>query len=223
VNQVNSKALKSTVFIILSFLLFLALAAALIFYFFPKDKVKAIIIESARSLLKREITISSLDYSLKGFSLTGIKIYETPSAEGDVLAEADNIVLGVSLPSLLQKQVDVSRIYCRNLKINFEFDDKGKSNIGKLINELSGKTGEEQQTADIKMIRMENTSFTLKNPPEILKPLEGEYRINSDFYPKKDSTIEVKKCRLKLPGQRGILYPDIIVKIKDDDFEITGI
>jgi hypothetical protein len=222
VNQANSKALKLTIIIIISFLLFLALTSALVFYFFPKEKVKSIIIESARDLLKREITIESLDYSLKGFSLTGIIIYETTSQDGKILAEADNIVLGVSLPSLIQKQIEVSRIYSKNLKINFEFDDEGNSNIGKLFDDLSGTPGEEKQTAEIKMIRMENTSFTLKNPPEILKPLEGEYSINSDFYPQKNSTIVVKKCRLKLPGQRGILYPDVTVKIKKDDFEITG-
>ncbi len=221
-NQANSKAVKLTIIIILSFLLFLALSTALVFYFFPRDKVQAMIIESARDLLKREISIRDLDYSLKGFSLSGIKIYDIPFSEGKVLAEAENIVLGVALPSLLQKKILISRIYCKNLKLNFEFDNEGNSNIKKLIKDLSGPAKEDKQTADIKMIRLENTSFILKNPPEILKPLEGEYRINSDFYPKKNSTIDVKKCRLQLPGDRGILYPEINVNLKQDNFEITG-
>lgn len=221
-NQASNKAVKFTIIIILSLLLCLAITTALIFYFFPRDKVKALIIENARELLKREITIRDIDYSIKGFSLTGIKIYETPIVEEKILAEADNIILGISLFSLFQKEIHVSRIYSKNLKINCEFDNEGISNIEKFIRDISIKTGKDRQTAEIKMVRMENTSFTLKNLPQILKPLEGEYNINSDFYPKKNSEINVNKCRIKLPGERGILYPDIIVKIKKDKFEITG-
>ncbi len=221
-NQVNNKALKTTVIIIVSFLLLLALAIGLILYFFPKEKVKTIIIEKARILIKREVTIEKIDYNLKGVSLSGIKIYETPANEGKILAEADNVILGIAYPSLLQKKVLISRIYLKNLKINFEFDNEGNSNIENFFDDLSESEGEDKQTADIKMIRMENTSFTLKNPPEFLKPLEGEYRINSDFYPKENSLIEVKKCRLQLPGERGTLSPELFISLKKDNFEITG-
>ncbi|MBN1115234.1 MAG: AsmA family protein [Oligoflexia bacterium] len=225
----KTKIFKYIALLILSFFMIAVMAAGLFVYFFPKETFKSMAIEQARQIINRELSIGSISYSLKGVVLENIIIYDheeegkeiTPGTK-PVFARAEKIYLRFSLLDLLDKRLKFSFIFLENFKFTIAFDETGKTNIQKLVEELTKGNGESAVATSIRNIKLDNAALELKNAPEKLRPLEGVYYFNGRLYFDKSGTIEISESKLQLPEKRGTMYPELLVHTKAKEFLITG-
>ncbi|MFC1669146.1 AsmA family protein [Spirochaetota bacterium] len=209
--------------IVLASSIILFSASALVFInFFPKEKVLNIIISNAEDSLKRKVKISGINYGFRGIELKGVMIYDGPSPENPILAESDEANLGFSILALLQFKLDINHIYFKNLKLNILYDENGTSNLEKLINLSSKNKGEESVSIKISSIILDNSKIALKNPPKILKALEGIYQITTKISVIKKGHLKFTKCKIKLPDTRGTVYPDVNLLFGKNLLDIYG-
>ncbi|MFH0975453.1 MAG: AsmA family protein [Spirochaetota bacterium] len=207
-------------------ILAISLSAFLVYHYFPKDKILSIIISSAEETLKRKIIIQEIDYGLQGITLKNIRIYnnlytDDKIPDKDILASVKEADIKFSLLPLLKKEFIISGIVLNNFKIHIIYDD-GKSNLGKLLLDLKNSSESGIKTK-ISIIKFKNAEITLKNPPDILKPLEGRYVFNGTVNIHVSDSFAVTDCIIILPEERGTIYSDKIgVSVFENDFEVTG-
>ncbi|MBN2402801.1 MAG: AsmA family protein [Spirochaetes bacterium] len=205
--------------------LLFAVSAVLVYHYFPKDKILSLITSSAEQSLKRKVTVRGVDYGLQGITLRDISIYNKLYSDNeipdDLIASVKEAKIYFSLLPLLQKEFIVSKITLDNLKIIISFA-KGKSNLGSFLQDL--KTGGESDIkARISSIGFKDAEITLKDPIDVLKPLEGRYFFNGTVNISGHDMLSVSGCDIVLPDQRGAISSDkVIISLPENNFEITG-
>lgn len=179
-----------------------AFAAAFI-YFFPKETLKSIIVQTLRDSLNRPVTIGAIDYGITGIQITDLYIYDT-NKEKPFIAHSRDAAIRFQLTSLLQKQFIINYISLNDAIVHILYYTENKlitSNIEKLLNELLSQE-KSSITTQIKSISLNNTTIILENPPEKLKPLEGKYSIDTNIE-LNDDILELKNLSIILPQNRG--------------------
>ena len=221
------KITKFTRILIITVLLLAATLAALVslvYYFYPAESVKQIIKNRSEILLNRRIEIGSLHYSPKGIVIYNVNIFDRAPDDGEtILLKADETVITFSLLSIIKKDFKLRTIYFNGLEVNCVYDNYGKSNIEQLVSELKEKTGTSGGDKNIQLSKIILNECRLKliNPPKFIKPLEGEYLINSTIKIKDKKIFLVSNTQLTLPEPRGILYPELVIETAGD-FVIRG-
>ncbi len=212
--------LTSAILLILT----LAISVSLLYYFYPEESVLQIIKSKAEILLNRKIDVGSLHYSPKGIVIYNVTLYDKAADNTEtVLVKADEVVITFSLFSILKKDFSLRTIYFNGLTINCIFDKDGKSNIEQLIRDVKEKIGSSSGENNIQLskIILKDCRLSLVNPPAFVKPLEGEYLLNSSIRIKEKKTFIISDTRIILPLKRGILYPELNIETSGD-FIISG-
>ncbi|MCL2155618.1 MAG: hypothetical protein FWH53_08145 [Leptospirales bacterium] len=183
----------------------------LVYYFYPEESVKDIIKNKAETALSRKIEIGSLHYSLKGVVIYNFIIYDkTADTEQQVLVKADEVVITFSLISIIKKDLKLRTIYLKGLVINCVFDNTGISNFEHLIAELKDDgDSSSDQSVQLSEIILNRCVIQLTNPPAYIKPLEGEYKIDSTIHIEEGGAFSISDTKLILPDNRGTLFPEL--------------
>jgi len=213
-----TKLTKITIISIVTIFTVLVISIGLIYYFYPEDSVKQIIKSRTEILLNRKIDIGSLHYSPKGIVIYNVIIYDKAADNTDtVLVKSDEVVITFSLLSIIKKDFIITTLYFRGLDLNYVFDKDEKSNIELLISELKQKTFQGGGDKNIKLTKVILNECRLKitNPPMFIKPLEGEYRIDSTIKIQKNNIFKVSETKLTLPQKRGILFPELDIETSE--------
>ncbi len=225
-----AKFLGITIITIVSAVILFTSIAALIFYLYPQDKVLSLIKTKAEATLHRKVDIKSINYSIKGVVLHGVLISDIDEngnliSNDKPLLKADEALISYSILSILKKDFTIKTLYFNKLSVRLVFDDKGVSNLEKLIKELkenaepADKT--EKTTLSISKIILTNCRLIVVNPPKFIKPLEGDYLVNSTINIKDSNRFLFSDSGIVLPSGRGTVYPDIEINTADR-FRLTG-
>lgn len=219
----NVKIIKYGLISILILILTVIISVVLFFNYYPKDKALEYIISSATKTLKRKITANGIDYSLKGIILKSLSIYNGPTEKDELLFSADDAVLRFSLMSLIfNKNININSIRINRLYLNISFKD-GRSNIEDLLKDIKGNEEPDSSgSANINNITLSQAKIILKNPPPVLKPLEGEYIIDGSLEFVDKNKIILSDSTITLPEKRGTALPELTLSTVDDSFEISG-
>ncbi len=218
------KYLRITIISAVSLAVLSVAAVSLIFYFYPKDSVLAMIKNGAEKALKRQVTIESIEYSIRGILLNNVSVYEKlPDGNNSELVRCEEVVINFSIISILQKDIKIDSIYCKKFRLVWEFAKEGDNNLQRLFNDVSRGTDSSsgKTSVKIKKILLSEFSFVLVNPPQLYKPLEGEYIIDCTVNIEDDNKLSVSDAKIILPHKRGELYPEVQITTADE-FKITG-
>ncbi|MGV7928443.1 MAG: AsmA-like C-terminal region-containing protein [Spirochaetota bacterium] len=215
------KALKVTLIVFVILLLAFSGGVVLVYNYFPKDSVLAILSAQAEKELKRAIVIETLDYSLRGIVLHRLKLHNGAKDCPGVLASADDAIVRFSFLKLIfKREFDINFVNIIGLNLSLCYRD-GTSNLENLINDLTSDE-DSSVAARLDTIRLSRARISLQNPPAYLKPLEGEYQLDGiiDFTGEKSLTFS--DATITLPEKRGRLHPDLRISVLENDFEIAG-
>jgi len=226
VKLVKIKHFKIFVISLTALFLIAATGIVALFYFFPEEKLLQIISEQTEKNLKRKVSIEKLKYSIRGISLKNVLLHDGISSDTPVLLSADEASLGFSLFALLEKKISINYVVFDNLKVTLKYNDKGKSNLQSLLDEIAtpGKKSSGNIQASIDKIRLNNMTLRLENPPGNLAPLEGTYRLSALvlLQLEKNKNITITNCTVNLPEKRGKGFPDIKISITPTRVLIEG-
>lgn len=190
-----------------------AAAVSLIFYFYPKDSVLAMIKNGAEKALKRQVAIESIEYSIRGVLLNNVTVFETlPDGTKSELVRSEEVVINFSMLSILKKDIKIDSIYCRKFRLVWEFTQDGtSSNLKRLFSDMARNSGDggEKKKVKISKILLSQCSFVLVTPPLKFKPLEGEYIIDCTINIKDNNKLVLSDSRIILPDKRGEIYPEV--------------
>ncbi len=217
----RKKALKIAVIILLLLTLALTGGVVLLYNFYPKDSVLTILTAQAGKELKRTIVIEDLDYSLRGIVLHKLRLHNGAEDCPGVLASADDAVVRFSLLKLIfKREFDINFVNIIGLNLNICYKG-GASNLENLIGDLSTEDST-SFAARLDRIKLSRARVSLQHPPLYLKPLEGEYLLDSiiDFTGEKSLTFS--DATIVLPDKRGTISADLRVIFLKNDFEISG-
>jgi len=202
---------------------------ALLFYLYPEESVLNIIKTKSESVLGRKVEIRSLNYSLRGVVLKGVRISDTDES-GNILSDnvpllkAEEAIISYSLISILKKDFNIKTLYFNRLSVRCVFDNEGKSNFQRLFEEIKSKTDgsdEKKSTVKISKIILTDCKLIFLNLPRIVKPLEGEYTVNSTINVEDEKKFLITDTGINLPQGRGNLYPDLVIDVTEK-FRLTG-
>ncbi len=214
------------IIIIIAIVLFSA-GTVLVFYYFPKDKILTLITANAEEILRRKVSIREIDYGLHGITLKNISIYNGLYSENevpgpDIFASVREARIQLSILPLLKKEFRINRLILDNFKILISFN-KGKSNLGSFIQDLEASTDVSGIKADISSIRFRDAEISLKDPIELLKPLEGKYVFNGLLNISPGNLFSLMDCAVNLPEDRGTISSDkVIISLPKNNFEVAG-
>jgi hypothetical protein len=208
-----ARVVKYTVIVLFIVLLLIAAFAAAFVYFFPKETLKSIIVQTLGNSLNRPVTIGTIDYSIRGIQITDLYIYDTDK-EKPYIAHSKDAAIRFQLIPLLNKQFIINYISLDDAIIHILYYTENKqitSNLEKLLKELLSKE-KSTITTQIKSLSLNNTTVILENPPQKLKPLEGKYNIDTHVE-LKDDILELKNLSITLPQNRGKISGDCSITI----------
>lgn len=215
------KALKISIVAFVLLVFALSGGVVLLYNFYPRDSVLAILSAQAEKELKRNISIEDLDYSLRGIVLRKLKLHNGPSDCPGILASADDAVVRFSLLRLVfKREFDINFINIIGLNLSICYKD-GTSNLENLITDLSTDDSS-SVAARLDTIKLSRARISLQNPPSSLRPLEGEYLLGGiiDFIG--DRSLRLSDATITLPERRGVAHPDITLTFPESGFQITG-
>ncbi len=208
---------------LLSVLLLFSLSAFTVLYFFPESRLLARLTTMARQATGRLITISHLKYGIRGVYLGRVVIHDGLSEKDPVILTADEVRLMFVIKSLfLEKTFKVKSVSMKNLNFIIQYDDKGVSNIERIYQSIHKGDGSAGPGASIESIRFTNAGISLRNAPKVLKPLEGDYSITGEISLNQDKSLHLSNCSIKMPENRGRLWPELSLTMNNGDFKIFG-
>lgn len=113
---------------------------------YPPEKVKALIVDSAREKLHREVTFDKLSFNWVGFKLTNFAMSEASTFAEGTFVKADELVVKVAFKPLLQKRVEIDKISVNGLELNIIKNKDGSFNFDSFSS--GGNSAEEETPAD---------------------------------------------------------------------------
>ena len=217
------RIVKALLIIVISLIIIVATGVTLFINLYPKEDLLDIITTGSESALHRKISIGDINYSVRGIVLNKVIIHDGPTAKDPIFAKSEEVNLQFSIFELIfQRKLTFDRIGLLNLSLNIIYDKDGKSNIGNFLRSIkTEKSTESPVTTDISSIYLQKARITLKNPPEILKPLEGRYIFTGTLSLNKNKRIDISNCSIVLPGKRGRVQPTVSI-YPEKNFKITG-
>lgn len=206
---IRTKRFKFLVVIPILLVILALTAVTSLYLFIPKQKILDYIIKEAKQTLKKDVTIADISYGLSGLELRSVKV--TDPEGGGIILQADEIDLGFSLFSLLEKKFEIEVISVVSLKTDVSFDKDGKSNIEKLIDEISKNAPkkEDKGSASISEIKIKNAAINLRIPPPFVGLPAGLYRASGEIKIGSGKKLFVDECVLEGPPGVGKIYPEV--------------
>jgi hypothetical protein len=195
------------------------ISISLVYKFYPAGSVIKIIKTRSEILLNRKVEIGSLSYSLKGIIMHNVIIYDKSTDNTEpVLLKADEAVITFSLFSIIKKDFTIRTLFFRGLDINCTFGRDEKSNIENLAAEIKEnieKTGGDKNIR-LSKILLKDCRLKLISPPLFIKPLEGEYKIDSTVSVSDNRLFRITDSKIILPSRRGTVYPELNIDITNE-------
>lgn len=235
---------KYLIIFITTLIIISIISVALFIYLFPKDRLLAIITETAETQLNRKVFINNINYSFNGVSLSNLRILNSKDKNDIELLKADNVSLGFSPLSLLEKKLIINHITLDGLKINITYeneifnieqflreilklDKKEKSKDKEVTKEKIEKTSEKDDKdqgikTTISYIKLINASLWLKSAPSFLKPLIGKYSVNGKLVLANKDKISIQNILVNLPKKRGIVTGELLLDLLAPEFVLKG-
>jgi uncharacterized protein involved in outer membrane biogenesis len=221
VKKTAVKLIKIFTAIIISAAILTAGGLATLRYFFSEEKIKEILISEGSALLKRKIEIENLRYGLGGVVLSGAALYDGTAGDSPAIIKAEEISLGFSLFDLINRKLNIKDISIKSPELMVVFDAANKTNIQKLIDEVSQTGGEKKSiSADVSRINLADAKILIIEPKENFAPLAGEYIISAEIDLK--DAISISNCTLELPENRGLINPNISISSTGGSVIIAG-
>ncbi len=208
-------------------LLLFSIGAAIFIYFFPEEKALALIKNKTEETLKTKVEIGSINYGLKGVTLSNIIIYNADENDkNSELLKIEEASILLSIFSLIKDEIHIWSINLKGLNVNFFFNDKGEHNFSTLIKNINNRSKGENQnnkgkSVIISRVNIEDTTLNLSNLPGKLKPLHGEYKLDGTIDFKENDIYNIHNSKIILPEGRGVLRPRINLTFVDA-FSIKG-
>ena len=112
-------------------LIVIILAGAGLYFFFPKEKVKAIALEKLSTSLNRKIDIDGVSVSFSGgigLKLENLRVANAPGFKEKYLMTADNLDVKVQFWPLLKKEIMIDRLVLNKPEITASKQKDGKVN-----------------------------------------------------------------------------------------------
>ncbi len=213
--------IKGVLVVFAASLVLLTSAAALFIYFFPKEMIRDLVISNLEDTLERKVELERLNYTFGGVALHGVTLYNGPSPSDGEMVKADSVTLRFSMRDLLQKELNIHRIFLENLDIIITFDSDGVSNIERLIRHIA-----QQEPADIattiSTIHINNGRLVARDLVDDYIPLRGTWAIDGIINLDKKDSIDISDCTIALPEKRGKVFPEISINTGTGRFAITG-
>lgn len=214
--------------VFLSAIILFVSGTALLVYLYPEESVLNMIRSKAEESLGRKVEINSLKYSIKGVLLNGVTIWDRDSngnqSEYPIL-KSEEAIISYSLISIIKRDFKIKTLYFNKLIVRLTFDNSGISNFEKIYKELKPESESDEYDGSpvkISKIILTDCKLIITNPPRVVKPLEGEYLVNSTISVKKGTRFSLTNTGIELPQGRGRLYPEIEINT-DKKLHITGI
>lgn len=117
--------------------LFLGSLAALtvaIKIYLPPEKVRSLIVDGARKALRREVRLKDISLgALKGLTLSGLEISESPDFKAGTFAGVGSFQLKVQWRELLRKKIVIDRLAITGVKVNVVKERNGLFNFSDLL------------------------------------------------------------------------------------------
>ncbi|MGH8004848.1 MAG: AsmA family protein [Limisphaerales bacterium] len=114
-------------------LLLLWIAAATVLYFyFTKERILALVLPKAQQNLQRPISIGDASFSAWGkikINLSDVKVKNKPGFNDSLLFSAQKIAIAVKILPLLKKQIEVTSLELDAPVVSYEVLASGKSNV----------------------------------------------------------------------------------------------
>jgi hypothetical protein len=223
VRPTRIKLFRLIVVSLFSVFVLLAAAAFLVIAFYPEKNLLENISTMAEGATGRKITIGHLNYGIRGVTLDRVSVYDGTGEKDPVIFTADEVSLMFSIRGLLlDRKLKVKRISLKNPSFTIEYDDKGVSNIERIIDSIKSRSGGTGPGASIERIYLANARISLRDSIPVLRPLEGQYTATAEVTIGDDKAVRVSNCSLRLPGTRGLLNPEVEITVKDSNFKIFG-
>lgn len=191
-------------FSIISFLTIIT--AALLFYYFPEEKLLNIISENIEQRINKNVSIESINYSLRGLSLSNITL--TDIENGDVFFSADKVELSFSLKKLLQKEIKLNKlyIYSPSIKLTYYNNVFNINNLLKKNEPVKNKKDASKIQVNIPEMSIYEGNVSFETDSEKFMFLEGNYKISTDLVTNLGSkNIIINNSKVSLPSSRGEL------------------
>jgi len=184
-------------------------SAILLFKFFPREKIKNIIITNSEKILHRKVTIGKVDYNIHGINVKNISIYSKDKKT--ILIKTKELSLGYSLRELFNRRIKINNLKFTKSKINLIFQGDS-NNISELLTELKGKdkTSQNDYITKIDMVKLKECEINIISPPKNISPIEGKYLISANIL-FVDKGFVLSETSLILPKKRGEIKPEITI------------
>ncbi len=107
-------------------------AAAVLYFYFTKQRILALVLPKAQQALNRPVSIGDASFSAWGkikVNLTGVKIKNQPGFKDPLLFSAQKVSLAVKVWPLLKRQIEVISLELTSPVISYEVASNGKSNV----------------------------------------------------------------------------------------------
>ncbi|MFH1542336.1 MAG: AsmA family protein [bacterium] len=185
------KALKWFGIILGSLIGLIILAAVLLPFFLPLDKIKDMATEKISETINREVKIKTISFNLfEGIKLGGISISNREGFAKKDFVSADSIVLRYALWPIFQRQIIVKEISLVKPEILVEKSAAGVMNFSDLTKKKKkkGKIKENQGESGKESFSLFVDSFSIKNA----RITYADYGTNQ--------TSEIKNADLKISG-----------------------
>jgi hypothetical protein len=94
-----------------------AAAAVALRAFFPEPKLRAMVVDGARKQLGREVRLEHIGLGLRGLSLTGLRVSESPDFAAGTFVSVERFRVRPSWRALLRKKLVVSSVSAEGMKL----------------------------------------------------------------------------------------------------------
>jgi hypothetical protein len=206
-------------------------SASALFYFYPQDKVLAIVTSTAEKTLKRKVTAGGIHYSLGGIRLSDVIVLNSMNPADSVLIKTGSLRLRFNLLSLIRNKFEITHIQINNMDLTLSYKDS-TWNLQSLLNDIRSAPKSERRkkkgdgggiSTTLETIGFDTASITLESSPDIIKPLIGKYLFNGVIDISSPDEIIVRKFAVTLPEQRGeIESQSVKVAPLSADAAVTG-
>ena len=96
--------------------------------YFPEPKVRALIVDAARKQLGREIRLEGIQVGLRGLTLRGLEVSESPDFPAGTFLRVESFRLRPSWQALLKRRLVVAAVSADGLTVQIVKDKKGHFN-----------------------------------------------------------------------------------------------
>ncbi len=149
---------------LIALVLIIVLAAVVLPFIIPVDKIKTIATEKASQFLQRPVTIQKASFNLfKGIELTGVNIGERQGFSQEAFVSADSVELRANLLQLIFGNLSLEGVKLVRPKIKIERNTQNLSNYQDIMDRLKSKeeTPKKELPISVRSVEVENGEFKL--------------------------------------------------------------